>query len=192
MSETEKRRAIVYVDGFNLFYGMKELRFKNVMCYYWLNLRQMVLEMLPEDHDLVQIKYFSSPVQHDFDKAKRQETYFNALKTLEAVQITLGFFDAKPIHCFQCGNVYYAYVEKTTDVAIGIHLLTDVTQCVATHMTQRWLDFRPSDLDSRRWKRTKKSICLLLSSVGCFLSVVFPQDSARAPSSHALQCVVNM
>ncbi len=77
-------RTIVYVDGFNLYYGaLKGTPYK------WLNLHQLCRLLLPQNQ-LVQIKYFTARVSarpHDPDQPTRQQTYLRALQTLPNLQI---------------------------------------------------------------------------------------------------------
>jgi len=50
-----KMRTRVYVDGFNLYYGaLKGAKFK------WLNLVELARNMLPTDHKLDRLIYFTA------------------------------------------------------------------------------------------------------------------------------------
>ncbi len=52
-----KKRTIVYVDGFNLYYG--SLR-KTI--YKWLDLRAFFSNLLGKQHNITEIKYFTAHV----------------------------------------------------------------------------------------------------------------------------------
>ena len=72
----------MYVDGFNLFYGM---RAKGWRRYYWLDLQKLAENLLRNDQNLRMIRYFTANLFDDTDdagKAIRQATYLEALKTL--------------------------------------------------------------------------------------------------------------
>lgn len=121
-------RTIVYIDGFNLYYGsLKHTKYK------WLNLERLFKLLRPHD-DLIAIKYFTAPVR---GSAKiRQSTYFEALSTSPIVEIILGRFKKTKIQCVcsGCANItksarsFYKWEEKRTDVAIAIEMLDDAYQ----------------------------------------------------------------
>ena len=77
-------RTIIYVDGFNLYYGA--IRGGN---YKWLNL-QRFFELLRPHDAIHQIHYFTALV--DGPTRPNQETYLRALGTLPKVNIVLGKF----------------------------------------------------------------------------------------------------
>ncbi len=52
-------RTIIYIDGFNLYYG---LRSKGWRKYYWLNLRCLSQKILKLDQRLIATKYFTARV----------------------------------------------------------------------------------------------------------------------------------
>src|SRR4029079_2738708 len=86
-SELPRKRAIVYVDGFNLYYGC--LRGTP---YRWLNISKLTQYLLPNDQ-ILQINYYTALVSarpHDPDQPIRQNTYIRALKTIPHLTVTLG------------------------------------------------------------------------------------------------------
>ena len=119
------RSVAVYVDGFNLYYG---LRSKGWRRYYWLDLRRLSEQFLRNGQRLVMIQYFTAGVfaePHDPDKPLRQNAYLEALETLPDLRIHKGYFVAKQQRCAACGAVWPTYEEKTTDVNIAVELLGD-------------------------------------------------------------------
>lgn len=62
------KRVIVYIDGFNLYFGLKSKGWKR---YYWLNLQKLAINLLRNDQQLVGTKYFTSRVSFPPDKNKR-------------------------------------------------------------------------------------------------------------------------
>ena len=118
-------RVAVYVDGFNLFYGM---RAKSWQRYYWLNLRSFAENLLRPHHCFQVVRYFTARVFHDTDdpgKEARQTAYLEALATLPDLSIHYGYFLPKELKCFNCGCVRQTYEEKMTDVNIAVALLND-------------------------------------------------------------------
>ena len=53
-------RVIVYVDGFNLYFGLKAKGWKN---FYWLNIQALARSILKPDQVLMTTKYFTSRVK---------------------------------------------------------------------------------------------------------------------------------
>lgn len=119
------QRVIAYVDGFNLYYG---LRSKNWKWFYWLNIQEMAQRMLKPGQILVSTKYFTSIVNQPADKHKRQATYLEALRTLSDFQIYYGHFLSDTVACRNCGHTYQTHHEKMTDVNIATELLSDAFQ----------------------------------------------------------------
>jgi len=117
-----KERVIAYVDGFNLYNGLKDNGFRR---YSWLNLETLVLELLKPQQELVGIKYFSSAIDNNADRRARQIIYFDALSTVARIQIILGIFQKGKSQCQICGQVSHVNSEKMTDVNIATHMLAD-------------------------------------------------------------------
>ncbi|MCY4448774.1 MAG: NYN domain-containing protein [Chloroflexi bacterium] len=119
------QRVAVYIDGLNLYQGLKQQRWQR---YYWLDLRLLSLRLLRADQQLVAVRYFTAvvrPVPHDADKPKRQGTYLEALATLPDLHIHYGYHLAKRRRCPHCGAIEQTYEEKMTDVNIAVELLGD-------------------------------------------------------------------
>ena len=118
-------RVIAYVDGFNLYYGIKSMGWKR---YYWLDIQALIRSLLKPGQQLVSTKYFTSRVSStpaDPHKAKRQGTYLEALGTLPDFRITYGHYLAKPVRCRKCGAVWNSHEEKMTDVNMAVEMITD-------------------------------------------------------------------
>lgn len=123
-TEAKKERVIVYVDGFNIYFGMLEAGFDNCK---WLNLKALVLSLLKPNQELAELKYFTSRVSNNPDKQKRQTAYIEALET-EGVKIYYGHYQRDTIECKRCGNIWPNYNEKMTDVNIATQMLVDAYQ----------------------------------------------------------------
>lgn len=115
-------RVIVYIDGFNLYFGLRE---KNWRRYLWLNLYKLSESVLKEDQKLQSVKYFTSRVRKPPDKSKRQAQFIEALETIEQIQIFYGHYLINSIECKKCGNIFPKPNEKMTDVNIAVEMLTD-------------------------------------------------------------------
>lgn len=117
----KKERVVVYVDGFNLYFGLKESGFE---MYKWLDLMLLSKNLLKPHQELVELKYFTSRVSNNPDKQKRQSTYLEALAST-GVNIYYGHYQSNTIECKRCGNIWATYNEKMTDVNIATHMLID-------------------------------------------------------------------
>ncbi|MHB8335805.1 MAG: NYN domain-containing protein [Ignavibacteriaceae bacterium] len=120
-----EERVIAYIDGFNLYFGLKSKGWKR---YYWLNQKLMIQNLLKSDQELVFTKYFSSRVSFPPDKVKRQGDYLEALMTLSDFQIYYGKYQMNKQACRRCGNIQYVPNEKMTDVNIAVEILKDAYQ----------------------------------------------------------------
>lgn len=121
-------RAIVYVDGFNLYYrGLRRTPHK------WLNLLELAQHFLDPDDTVERIRYFTadvSPRSGDLEAPLRQQAYLRALKTIPQLSIHKGRFlpktETRPL---VSDPTIYVEVhdteEKGSDVNLASHLLND-------------------------------------------------------------------
>lgn len=126
------RDTIVYVDGFNLYYGaLKNTR------YRWLDLEAFARQSLSKTHhNVVAVKYFTAKVSGRDDNPDapiRQALYLRALRTTPIVQVIEGHFLVHkkrmalcepPIDGPKTVEVWRAE-EKGSDVNLATHLLVD-------------------------------------------------------------------
>lgn len=116
------QRVIVYVDGFNFYYGLKEsLKWKR---YYWLDMVGLFEKFLKPYQELIALKYFSARPDEP-GKNERQYAFFQANKENPKFQLILGKYLKKEITCFKCGNVIHTHEEKETDVRIATQIVAD-------------------------------------------------------------------
>jgi len=122
--------SIVYVDGFNLYYGAVK-----GTPYKWLDISKMVQLLLPKNQAL-KIKYFTALVNsrpQDPDQPLRQQIYLRALRTTPNLEVILGHFlshsVSMPLANCPPGQQRFVQVikteEKGSDVNIATHLLHD-------------------------------------------------------------------
>lgn len=123
--------TVVYVDGFNLYYGaLKGTPYK------WLNLLALCKNLLDNQHRIVKVKYYTAKVSvrpHDPTQPQRQQTYLRALQTVPQIEIILGQFlqsrVVMPVATPAPGQPPFVKVikteEKGSDVNIATHLIHD-------------------------------------------------------------------
>ena len=124
-------RTFVYVDGFNLYYGVLK-----GSSWKWLDLFALFQNMLQPHHQILSIKYFTARVSgtlSDPTKARRQHVYLRALQRYRPeIEIHLGHFLshkvrlplAKPTARKRTADVIRTE-EKASDVNLAVHLLND-------------------------------------------------------------------
>ena len=119
------KRVISYIDGFNLYFGLKG---KGWTRYYWLNIKKLSENLLEKDQQLLLTKYFTARISYPPDKVKRQGTFIEALETLPNLEIFYGKYQMNTQECRKCGFVWPIPNEKMTDVNIAVELLSDAFQ----------------------------------------------------------------
>jgi hypothetical protein len=86
------KRTNVYVDGFNLYYGIGE----RTSPYRWLDLRTLCHLLLP-DHEIGRIRYFTSIIEDrpkDPGQVQRQLTFIRSLEAC-GVEVHYGSFESR-------------------------------------------------------------------------------------------------
>ncbi len=116
------KKVIVYIDGFNFYFGLKSSKWKK---YYWLDTVKFFAKFLKSYQDLVQVNYFSA-IPHDSGKQDRQDLFFSANKLNAKFQLHLGKFLEKKIKCRECKNLHVTYEEKESDVRVATRMIADV------------------------------------------------------------------
>jgi len=119
------KRVIAYIDGFNLYFG---LRAKGWRKYYWLDLEKLSKRLLKPDQQLQAVHYFTSRINHSpRNKAsvRRQAIYLDALATRHLLRLHFGHYLAKSKNCRNCGAQWITHEEKMTDVNIATQMLSD-------------------------------------------------------------------
>jgi NYN domain len=124
-------RTIVYVDGFNLYYGCLK-----GTPYRWLDLAALSRRLLRPDSDVIAIKYFTARVRSrpgNPQQAQRQQVYLRALGTVPNLTVHFGHFITRPatrllVDPPKRGPKFaevWVTEEKGSDVSLASHLLID-------------------------------------------------------------------
>ncbi len=129
-------RTVVYVDGFNLYYGALK-----GTTYKWLDLAAFCRRLLPRN-DVSDIHYFTARViarARDPHTATRQQTYLRALATLPHTEVHFGHYLEHVVSLplaspgggvvMRAGKIQFARVlkaeEKGSDVNLATRLVHD-------------------------------------------------------------------
>lgn len=123
-------RTIVYIDGFNLYYGCLK-----GTPHRWLDVCAFADRLLPRNH-VIAVKYFTARVSDTTDdpqQSTRQDTYLRALQAQPRLALIEGTFLFKrrrlrlaPGQRGAPGTVEVLVAEeKGSDVNLAVHLLHD-------------------------------------------------------------------
>jgi hypothetical protein len=118
--------VIAYIDGFNLFHG---LRAKYGSHYLWLDMERLVQRMRRSD-EVIAVKYFTAHLIDNPTALDLQLNHLNALKAHggDKIDIVLGRYQRSEVVCQQCGHQRVKYEEKETDVNIAAALIADTAE----------------------------------------------------------------
>lgn len=115
----KKQKIIIYIDGFNLYYGVRSLG----QFYKWLDVEVLANSFIKSSNVEVGVKYFTAKLNGNNENVYRQAIYLNALeKHCPKTKIIKGFFTKarKCKHCDVKNNE-----EKQTDVNIACEIMQD-------------------------------------------------------------------
>jgi uncharacterized LabA/DUF88 family protein len=122
-------RTFVYVDGYNLYYGLKKLC-RPEDSWRWLDIRRMSESIIPKFLDVQHVRYFTAHVKPGgSSKHQRQQTFLRALRA-HGVEIHKGRYETHevelPLRDKPSKKVWVIRVEeKQTDVNLASQMLMD-------------------------------------------------------------------
>lgn len=177
-------RTIVYIDGFNLYYGVLKRHYSR---YKWLDFDAYFTRLLPKSN-VVAIKYFTALVDPKRNPSgnARQKDYWKALGTLKLTRIIPGRFKDKSVFCSvaSCTNAgsreFLVPEEKRTDVNIALEILDDAQQGA---MDEVVLVSGDSDLAPALQKLRQRFSAIHIS---VYVPAAFNRIRGRAPDLRAL------
>ena len=117
-----------YIDGFNLYYGMKSLKeqYEYYKRFYWLDFVKFFEHFIGNNQVLQKVCYFTATPLND-NKANLQRLLLLANKLINGnrFEIIKGQFYEKQLTCPICKNIYNKPEEKRTDVNISVRMMGD-------------------------------------------------------------------
>jgi uncharacterized LabA/DUF88 family protein len=127
------RKVSFIVDGFNLYFSLREMEGLSKKPSKWLDLRRLCESYLfaigrhvGTRTELADIHYFSAYATHATVRDKgivdRHRIYVEALEGT-GVRVTMSRFKYRDARCPHCKTVYKRSEEKETDVAMAVKLL---------------------------------------------------------------------
>lgn len=118
-------RVIAYIDGFNLYFGLKDKGWKR---FYWLDVALLVENLLKPGQELVSVKYFTARISGPAGKQSRQNAFLEANAEMGRCAMYYGHYLQKVRQCPRCGYKHQVFEEKMTDVNIAVEMMADVQQ----------------------------------------------------------------
>lgn len=115
------KRVITYIDGFNLYHAVDDLKDQSLK---WLDLWALSESLLRQNETLKAVNYFSAFATWLPAPYARHRTYVAALQA-RGVTTIMGKFKQKPRSCRACGAKWMGHEEKETDVHIAVRLVAD-------------------------------------------------------------------
>ncbi|WP_420624109.1 hypothetical protein [Candidatus Poriferisodalis sp.] len=122
-------RVGAYIDGFNVYYGGRQLCGRDATGWRWLDFNALVRQLIARNRawtaagaDVARIVYCTALVNGQIDPGARirQKTYLNALRASGTVEIELGAFMTRTARGVDAVNRQYAEIqtqeEKGSDV----------------------------------------------------------------------------
>ena len=119
------KRVIAYVDGFNLYFGLRDMGWRR---FYWLDIVKLARSILETGSELADVKYFTARVSFPEEKRKRQSAYLEALEIASSPTIIFGKYRPEAYFCQYCYQEGQIPKEKMTDVNIAVEMMTDAFQ----------------------------------------------------------------
>lgn len=124
------QRAAFYVDGFNLYYAIKDLRQNHLK---WIDLWSLADHLIRQRTEaLVKVAFCTAYNTRRFDSLTRHQKYVRALEHF-GVTTVLGHYTAEPRNCRECRSEWVEDNEKETDVNLALHLIHDAQEDVFDH-----------------------------------------------------------
>ena len=117
-----KRRAVLYVDGFNLFHALLD---QNRREWLWLDLQALGRGLIDPMERLTGVVWVSA---HRPQARARMEAQFRYEAALMArgVRCLMGHFIVHGEHCRACGHGWSSATEKQSDVNLALAVADDV------------------------------------------------------------------
>ena len=120
-----RERVVGYIDGFNLFFGLRERGWAR---FLWLDVAALVRRLIKPVQRVSDVKYFTALLSGTGPGRGRQKLLLDAYRTLGSCSLHLGQYELRTRRCAQCGFESQVPNEKMTDVNIAVELIADAVQ----------------------------------------------------------------
>jgi len=114
-------RVLGFVDGFNLYFGLKQAGYDTLL---WLDVSRLVGNLCKPHQECMGVRYFTARLNGPGPKHERQKTLLEAYETLKDCSVHFGVYQTNSRTCSACGAPWYQANEKMTDVNIAVEMLS--------------------------------------------------------------------
>lgn len=115
-------RVIAYIDGFNFYHAVDELKKPHLK---WVNLWSVADSLLRSNQKLQAVKYYSAYARWIPGAYQRHMAYVRALEAT-GVTATMSEFKERKVSCKRCGARWKTHEEKETDVFLAVDIVDDL------------------------------------------------------------------
>ncbi|HEX6374297.1 MAG TPA: NYN domain-containing protein [Allosphingosinicella sp.] len=115
------KKICVYVDGFNLYHAVDELKDNRLK---WLNFYSLAKSFEKPGEKLNKVYFFTAVLTWNYDKQQRHRNFIAAQEAL-GVRVIEANFKKVSKFCHPMNRFCKNHEEKQTDVAIAVTLLED-------------------------------------------------------------------
>jgi hypothetical protein len=116
-----RKRARLYVDGFNLHHAILDLKRRELL---WLDLTALGKALLPPGERLAGVTWVSAHRPQRRDRMEALLAYEEALRARD-VRCLMGHFVVHSDHCHACGHQWMDATEKQSDVNLALAVAAD-------------------------------------------------------------------
>lgn len=119
-------KVATYIDGFNLYHPLKDLAKHSPQLEHlkWQNPIALSRQFLSRNDSIEKIYFFSAYPHWKPESMQRHRDYVAILEDL-GVNVVLGSFKTKRVHCDSCHAEIIKHEEKQTDVNIAMQIMRD-------------------------------------------------------------------
>lgn len=114
-------RVLGFVDGFNLYFGLKQAGYDSLL---WLDVSRLVGSLCKPHQECMGVHYFTARLNGPGPKHNRQKILLEAYETLAACTVHFGVYQTNSRTCSSCGTPWNQTNEKMTDVNIAVEMLS--------------------------------------------------------------------
>lgn len=119
-------RVACYIDGFNLYHAVADLKKSHLK---WVDLWALAQSLCRDKEILVKVAYFSAYATWLPAQYARHREYVAALKHI-GVECHMARFSEQKAECKSCGATWKRHEEKETDVHFSLTLLENAVDNV--------------------------------------------------------------
>ena len=114
-------RVYAYIDGFNLYHAIDDLKLHHLK---WVDLRSLIGSFLKAGQELIAVNYYSAYATWRPDEFARHRQFVAALQAT-GVSVHMSDFMVRSRRCFTCGARWDSHEEKQTDVRMAVDIVAD-------------------------------------------------------------------